>query len=251
MSSAKWRPFCSGFTVIWGGSDADDVMARVLQDVNWDGTTVEISTGHKGVMGQLRWFPKLWKFNVRLKLHPNVTFVYCQRIQSIREKVDWKKLDTAQPTWHGRSHDSPGPIVLGAADGQSPVEPLSFRCRFSRVTPQADDSRHPGSSMILAACPRTSRYVQVKIDFPGPVLQVVAMATDIVVSYGPMCQVWEGSGRWAHSRQQDGPGEALGSQDKGMMSLIIAKFMGPIMMGPNWGRQDPGGPHVGPMTLAI
>ena len=22
-------------------------------------------------------------------------------------------------------------------------------------------------------------------------------------------------------------------------------------MGPNWGRQDPGGPHVGPMNLAI
>ena len=26
----------------------------------------------------------------------------------------------------------------------------------------------------------------------------------------------------------------------------IAKFMGPI-----WGRQDPGGPHVGPMNFAI
>ena len=22
-------------------------------------------------------------------------------------------------------------------------------------------------------------------------------------------------------------------------------------MGPNWGRQDPGGPHVGPMNLVI
>ena len=22
-------------------------------------------------------------------------------------------------------------------------------------------------------------------------------------------------------------------------------------MGPNWGRQDPGGPHVGPMNIAI
>ena len=22
-------------------------------------------------------------------------------------------------------------------------------------------------------------------------------------------------------------------------------------MGPNWGRQDPGGPHVGPMNFAI
>ena len=27
---------------------------------------------------------------------------------------------------------------------------------------------------------------------------------------------------------------------------LIARFMGPI-----WGRQDPGGPHVGPMNLAI
>ena len=31
---------------------------------------------------------------------------------------------------------------------------------------------------------------------------------------------------------------------------LIARFMG-ANMGPIWGRQDPGGPHVGPMNLAI
>ena len=31
----------------------------------------------------------------------------------------------------------------------------------------------------------------------------------------------------------------------------IAKLMGPTFMGPTWGPQDPGGPHVGPMNLAI
>ena len=30
---------------------------------------------------------------------------------------------------------------------------------------------------------------------------------------------------------------------------LIAKLMG--HMGPIWGQQDPGGPHVGPMNLAI
>ena len=29
-------------------------------------------------------------------------------------------------------------------------------------------------------------------------------------------------------------------------ATLIARFMGPI-----WGQQDPGGPHVGPMNLAI
>ena len=29
-------------------------------------------------------------------------------------------------------------------------------------------------------------------------------------------------------------------------TCLIARFMGPI-----WGRQDPGGPHVGPMNFAI
>ena len=31
---------------------------------------------------------------------------------------------------------------------------------------------------------------------------------------------------------------------------LIARFMGPTW-GPIWGRQDPGGPHIGPMNLAI
>ena len=31
---------------------------------------------------------------------------------------------------------------------------------------------------------------------------------------------------------------------------LIARFMGPTW-GPIWGRQDPGGPHVGPMNFAI
>ena len=35
------------------------------------------------------------------------------------------------------------------------------------------------------------------------------------------------------------------SNDVGMTALI-ARFMGPI-----WGRQDPGGPHVGPMNSVI
>ena len=29
-----------------------------------------------------------------------------------------------------------------------------------------------------------------------------------------------------------------------------SKFYG-VNMGPTWGRQDPGGPHLGPMNLAI
>ena len=33
---------------------------------------------------------------------------------------------------------------------------------------------------------------------------------------------------------------------KGGKHTLIARFMGPI-----WGRQDPGGPHVGPMNFAI
>ena len=32
---------------------------------------------------------------------------------------------------------------------------------------------------------------------------------------------------------------------------LIARFMGPTWGRPIWGRQDPGGPHVGPMNLAI
>ena len=32
--------------------------------------------------------------------------------------------------------------------------------------------------------------------------------------------------------------------------ILIARFMG-ANMGPIWGRQDPGGPHVGPMNFAI
>ena len=35
-----------------------------------------------------------------------------------------------------------------------------------------------------------------------------------------------------------------------ILSSLIAKFMGPTW-GPPWGRQDPSGPHVGPMNLAI
>ena len=34
------------------------------------------------------------------------------------------------------------------------------------------------------------------------------------------------------------------------MASLIARFMGPTK-GPIWGRQDPGGPHVGPMDFAI
>ena len=30
------------------------------------------------------------------------------------------------------------------------------------------------------------------------------------------------------------------------MPPLVARFMGPI-----WGRQDPGGPHVAPMNLAV
>ena len=36
----------------------------------------------------------------------------------------------------------------------------------------------------------------------------------------------------------------------GWITTLIARFMGPIW-GPTWGRQDPGGPHVGPMNVAI
>ena len=38
------------------------------------------------------------------------------------------------------------------------------------------------------------------------------------------------------------------SKNKGcfMVTSLIARFMGPI-----WGRQDPGGPHVGPMNFAV
>ena len=35
-----------------------------------------------------------------------------------------------------------------------------------------------------------------------------------------------------------------------MLHVIIARFIGPNM-GPIWGRQDPGEPHVGPMNFAI
>ena len=37
-----------------------------------------------------------------------------------------------------------------------------------------------------------------------------------------------------------------GTKESTPMAPLIAKFMGPI-----WGRQDPGGSHVGPMNLAI
>ena len=36
------------------------------------------------------------------------------------------------------------------------------------------------------------------------------------------------------------------STENTMMASLIARFMGPT-----WGRQDPGGPHVGPMKFAI
>ena len=35
-----------------------------------------------------------------------------------------------------------------------------------------------------------------------------------------------------------------------VMTSLIARFMR-ANMGPIWGRQDPGGPHVGPMNFAI
>ena len=34
------------------------------------------------------------------------------------------------------------------------------------------------------------------------------------------------------------------------LAALIARFMG-VNMGPIWGRQDPGGPHVGPMNLVM
>ena len=42
-----------------------------------------------------------------------------------------------------------------------------------------------------------------------------------------------------------------------LFELLSCKISAPdnkvhvVYMGPTWGRQDPGGPHVGPMNLAI
>ena len=38
--------------------------------------------------------------------------------------------------------------------------------------------------------------------------------------------------------------------NQGINSSLIARFMG-ANMGPIWGRQDPSGPHVGPMNIAV
>ena len=39
-------------------------------------------------------------------------------------------------------------------------------------------------------------------------------------------------------------------QGRLLITSLIARFMGPNMR-PIWGQQDPGGPHVGPMSFAI
>ena len=51
--------------------------------------------------------------------------------------------------------------------------------------------------------------------------------------------------------------EAPDLKDPGSGSWVLQSLFNPdskvheVNMGPNWGRQDPGGPHVGPMNLAI
>ena len=52
-----------------------------------------------------------------------------------------------------------------------------------------------------------------------------------------MAQVWP-----AGNLDRSASSAAMGSPD--------SKVYG-ANMGPTWGRQDPGGPHVGPMNLAI
>ena len=55
---------------------------------------------------------------------------------------------------------------------------------------------------------------------------------------------------YIHSQTSTAAPLTFGMEVMGMESTRVSKVHG-ANMGPIWGRQDPGGPHVGPMNFAI
>ena len=79
------------------------------------------------------------------------------------------------------------------------------------------------------------------------VLVYKIMRDDVTMAYDPD-RFYSPSGKWPNNVRLEIPIKAY--KPVGVRTIPASEVHG-TNMGPIWGRQEPGGPHVGPMNLAI